>query len=442
MIFSILLGLGLVFPAQAELLAKKPIDRREGERKADGYEIQPPTAVPQGMRTEREDQPWPIRLMIHPMRKGMFIGLPIVDTDPNRGVTMGFMPIWVIQEPGEERIRQIWAPSVSYNKTFKVIPTFRFYTYPTKESDLVLRASLALVTDREVMGEWHDRNFRGSGYEAGLRLQYNGDGSKRFFGIGPDASLNAESNYIEDVLQMRSLIGVPLGKDTGWYAKVAHHIAGMKISDGPINSIPDLNAAFPGSAPFHRHQNSNLRLSLDFDSRDHDVTTTEGSYFGAGGETSQRKIGSEFNYQMYSVDLKHFHPWWRGAKHVTAGMVKFQQIQGRAPFWLMPQLGGKYIHRAYGEGRFIDRGMITAQAEHRYTFYSVKMAGVTTDFELAPFAGVGEVFDHPAKMTARYARPVFGGAVRAVARPQVVGSIDFGIGQEGMTAFMDINYSW
>ena len=33
-------------------------------------------------------------------------------------------------------------------------------------------------------------------------------------------------------------------------------------------------------------------------------------------------------------------------------------------------------------------------------------------------------------------------ALRAVAKPQVVGSIDFGIGREGLAAFMDINYSF
>jgi len=67
---------------------------------------------------------------------------------------------------------------------------------------------------------------------------------------------------------------------------------------------------------------------------------------------------------------------------------------------------------------------------------------VTTEFQLAPFVGAGTVFDSPEKMHRRFVRPVVGAAVRAVAKPQVVGSIDFAVGQEGLSVFMDINYSF
>ena len=80
--------------------------------------------------------------------------------------------------------------------------------------------------------------------------------------------------------------------------------------------------------------------------------------------------------------------------------------------------------------------------EQRFTFYKAKMADVSTEFEVAPFVGLGTVFDRPETMQGRYARPVVGTAVRAVARPQVVGSVDVGVGQEGVAVFMDINYSF
>ena len=77
-----------------------------------------------------------------------------------------------------------------------------------------------------------------------------------------------------------------------------------------------------------------------------------------------------------------------------------------------------------------------------HRLWSLKLSGVTTDIEVAPFVGVGTVFDHPGRGSTRDFRPVFGGAVRAVARPQVVGSIDMGVGQEGVAIFVDINYSF
>jgi hypothetical protein len=74
--------------------------------------------------------------------------------------------------------------------------------------------------------------------------------------------------------------------------------------------------------------------------------------------------------------------------------------------------------------------------------YEARTAGVTTEIQVAPFVGLGSVFDTPQESTAKTVRPVFGAAVRAVARPQVVGSVDFGVGREGLSVFTDINYSF
>ncbi|MCX5790293.1 MAG: BamA/TamA family outer membrane protein [Elusimicrobia bacterium] len=405
------------------------------------FEVVAPTSIPVAMEQPGK-QPWPIRLMIHPLKQGMFIGLPVIDTDPNRGITYGIMPILVVQKADNDRITSIWAPSVTYNKTFRTNGTLRYYAYPTRESDLTLRGAWAQVNDREAMGEYRDRNVWEKGYDLGAKVQYNIDGSNRFFGVGPNTSVKSESNYTNDTLNFRALIGLPLGKDSGWMVKAIPLVSGTNISNGPINTIPQISNAFPGRETHQRHQNSNVRVSLDFDSRDQDVTTTQGTYFGLAVDNSVPALASEYAYQDYSVDVRHFHPWGGPGKQVSAFDVRFDQLQGTAPFWLMPQLGGKYVHRAYGDGRYIDKGLFSAQAEQRYTFYSAVMSGVTTDFEVAPFAGVGTVFDTPGQMACRYLRPVVGGAVRAIARPQVVGSIDFGVGQEGLAAFMDINYSW
>jgi hypothetical protein len=86
--------------------------------------------------------------------------------------------------------------------------------------------------------------------------------------------------------------------------------------------------------------------------------------------------------------------------------------------------------------------MTALNAEERFRLYQAKMAGVTTDFELAPFIGAGAVFAAPEQVSMRTMRPVVGAAIRAVAKPQVVGSIDIGVGREGVAIFMDINYSF
>jgi hypothetical protein len=128
---------------------------------------------------------------------------------------------------------------------------------------------------------------------------------------------------------------------------------------------------------------------------------------------------------------------------VFAVQGRYEQVLGSAPpFWLLPSMGGKYSLRAYGEGRYVDRGAATLNVEDRIKLYEAKSAGVTIEYQVAPFAGLGEVFDAPQAAAARDVRPVVGGAIRAVAKPQVVASADFGVGREGLAVFMDINYSF
>lgn len=404
--------------------------------------IPPQPTAPRQIKKDEEPPAWPLRLILVPMRRGMFIRLPVVDTDPNRGITYGLMPIWVVKERDSDRIEHIHAPSLTYNKIFKLNPTYRYYFYPTKDSTLSIRGAFSSLTDREALGLFEDYDFLGRGYIFGLKVQYNIDGSGRFFGLGPLTQKTSEANYLRDTLQYYAAFGMPLNGGSDWNIIASHHLAAEKISDGPINAVPDINAAFPGAAPFHRHQDSELRLTAGYDSRDSPITTTRGTLLELYGETSQRPLASEYSFQRYGWDFRRFHKHREDGKFVLAGRFRYEQITGGAPFWLMPQLGGKYIHRAYGDGRYIDSGVITTSVEERISVFKAAVSGVVTEYEVAPFGGIGTVFPEPSRMARRAFRPVYGVAFRAVARPQVVGSIDFGIGQEGLTVFMDINYSF
>jgi len=86
--------------------------------------------------------------------------------------------------------------------------------------------------------------------------------------------------------------------------------------------------------------------------------------------------------------------------------------------------------------------MIVTGMEQRCRLMAMRVGGVTTSFWLDPFVAVGTVFPDPASMQAKYFRPVYGFALRAVGRPQIVGSADFGYGQEGLKIFLDINYAY
>lgn len=422
----------------ASLLALALPAAAQTERPAGG----PPKAPPSPVAAPAAKEPLLMRWMIRPFHRSMLITLPVVETDPNRGVTSGIMPIWVRQGERDDRIRRIHAPSVTYNSIFGVTSTYRYYVYPTEKATFTGFASISKRTNRNLFVRYDDADLLGRGIFVESRAQWTVDGSKRFFGVGPDSIRENQTNYAEKAAFYEARIGVPLTDSRFWRAGLGHRLAGQRVAAGPVDSLPDTARLFPQNTPARWHQDAEARATLDYDSRDHPVTTSRGYYGRLYAGSAQRAVGSEFVFQRYGADLRAFLRSSDFPRLATAVQARFEQLLGTAPFYLMPQLGGKYVHRAYGAGRFVDKGLAAVTIEERITAYSLVVAGVTTELEVAPFAGLGSVFSSPARAASRYARPVVGAAVRAVARPQVVGSIDVGVGQEGPVAFMDINYSF
>ncbi len=411
---------------------------------SDSLDVIPSRDFPKAVQhaPEKEETPLVVRWMIKPLKRGMFIRLPIMDTDPNRGITVGIMPIWVLQGEKDDRIQQIHAPSLTYNKNFSLIPTYRYYFYPQEDATFIARASYSKY-EREALGQYEDGSIAGTDLDIFLRLQYNVDAGQRFFGFGPDSAKNGEANYREEYTQYKLGIGTPFSHGSPWRARFSKHYQAGRITEGILPNLPDFATTYPGQTSRRYQQTNENRFSLDYDTRDHGVTTNRGTFIQTFAEYAIKGYESQYDYSRYGLDARWFKPWESDKDKVFAIQAKFEQQLGpAAPFWTQSRLGGKYSLRAYGDGRYIDRGMATVNVEQRFKLAEAKTAGVTTEFQLAPFIGLGEVFDNPNRVAARYARPVVGAAIRAVAKPQVVGSVDFGVGQEGLSVFMDINYSF
>jgi hypothetical protein len=428
----------------AALLCLPALPASAQEEQGQPTEMVPERKFPEQVQQapEKDETPWILRWMIRPLKRGIWIRLPIMDTDPNRGITGGFMPIWVIQGEKDDRIREIHAPSITYNRNFKFVPTYRYYWYPQEDASLVARGS-ASKYESEAMGQYDDSGVLGTEYDVMLRVQYNQDAGQRFYGFGPAAQKTRESNYKENYWQYRWALGSPLFKGSKIRARLSQHYQASRIQDGPLPNLPQFRTTHPGQFSERAQQVTETRATLDWDTRDHPTTTNKGALVQLYAETSVDGFMSMYEYERYGGEARVFVPWKGDEGKVFAAMARTEQLGGESPpFWLMPRLGGKYNLRAYGEGRYVDRGVSVVNVEQRFKVFEEKMAGVTTEFQLAPFAGAGVVYDRPGAAQAKYVRPVFGIATRAVAKPQVVGSIDFGVGQEGLSVFMDINYSF
>ena len=66
--------------------------------------------------------------------------------------------------------------------------------------------------------------------------------------------------------------------------------------------------------------------------------------------------------------------------------------------------------------------------------------GVVTRFEVGPFVDIGTVFPRPGDMQLKDVLTVVGGSFRAAVKPNVVGSVDVGIGREGPGVYVGISY--
>ncbi len=401
-------------------------------------------AIPKEVQTGPKSDGTPpfLRWMLQPLDRGMFVRLPIIDTDPNRGVTYGVMPIVVLQGAHDERIEQIHAPSLTYNRVFGLSPTYRYYYYPQDDAAFMARVSRAKF-EHEVMAQYEDHSIAGTVYDVFGRIQQAADSGQHFFGLGPDSAKSQESNYKQEYWTYRWAVGRPLWFGPDVRLHVAQRYETSRATNGPTPHLKDFQETFPQQFNDRAQQTNETRLSLDYDTRDHLVTTTKGVYANIFYEKSFIDFLSEYEYSREGLDARWYHPWVGHEDRVFAVQGYFEQVLGPTPpFWLLPSLGGKYSLRAYGDGRYADRGVASLNAEERFKVFEARTAGVTTELQVAPFVGVGEVFDNPGRATTRFVRPVAGTAFRAVAKPQVVGSVDVGIGREGVAVFTDINYSF
>ena len=72
--------------------------------------------------------------------------------------------------------------------------------------------------------------------------------------------------------------------------------------------------------------------------------------------------------------------------------------------------------------------------------YNRQIFGVNAEIELAPFFDFGQVFRSSRNSPFNDLHPVGGLGFRGVVRPQVVGFVDIGLGEQGVATFTGLEY--
>jgi len=368
----------------------------------------------------------------------IFVWLPAFSTDPNSGPTYGILPVLVLSEPERHHIRQLFAPSYTYNEIFGQTVTGRYYFYPTDQSQLFTIASYSQHTNREIKLRYENTAFLGGRMFVRAEGYYDADGSLRFFGIGPATPSGNESGYTGHNKVIHGDMGVNFLEY--WRASVGLRYRRMGFDPNIVEGIDDISVRFPQFANLPEQNTVVQEFHLLWDSRDIPATPTRGSSGEVFFEKTARDWGSDSDFIRYGLEGKRFFPWQDGRQNTVIHGL-YDWVNGpNIPFYELPELGGRDTLRAFEEGRFTDKGRILFNIEQRMELTSLTLMGVTTRFEVGPFFDIGTVFPHPEDMQTKYVKPVIGGSFRAVVKPNVVGSIDVGVGNEGVGTYVSINY--
>ena len=109
---------------------------------------------------------------------------------------------------------------------------------------------------------------------------------------------------------------------------------------------------------------SGLGIVAQFDSRDHTLFPLSGILFKSSLLTFSKAFLSDYNYSNLLVDARHYKSI---GKSVIASQFLWDYTFGDVPFYMLPQLGGKYRLRGIGHSqRVIDNNLRMLRSELRF----------------------------------------------------------------------------
>lgn len=199
----------------------------------------------------------------------------------------------------------------------------------------------------------------------------------RFFGLG--VQTNNQKFHLFTERKINLMTGIE-GKI--WTNLSA--IAGMQIRTDSLDfdDTPDFDLKSQYDPPKSEGGISRgLRFHLFWDSTDDGFFPSRGEKTLLETANFRSVFGSDFEYRKYKLDSRVYRTLAR--RSVLASQILYENVEGAAPFYMMPKIGGKDVLRGYYQGRFRDRYMAIWQLEHRYRW--------KRKWSLVQFVGIGAV---------------------------------------------------
>jgi outer membrane protein assembly factor BamA len=371
--------------------------------------------------------------------KVVTIPLPIIASSPNEGITYGALGAFLLHNSKDE-VSTLLAPQINKNQNFGITTTLYGAFYPSPERNWEMNLSKSTKVNQDYEFKIRDSTFMDKKLELNTHLFLYSDGSARFFGFQSNSSPNNETNYADEETGFNFSAGYNLTNHV--QLVFGERFKVVNIGQGAVKSIPFIRDKFtvsevPGIAGFKAHAQKVAIVYSTLDSRD---MPTHGYYGKASIEQSLKALGSSADYRHYEAEVKGFFPL-REARYITVARLVYNQTLGSdVPFLERSILGGETTLRGYGRNRFIDSSYFLCNLEERIRLFRWELFNVNTDWELAPFVDLGSVMESLDEAQRKDFQFNPGIGFRAVVRPNIVGRVDIGFGNEGPAVFVGLGY--
>ena len=366
--------------------------------------------------------------------------IPSASTSKNDGNDAGLIVPILITDPDGE-LKYLLAPMLIRNSIVGTRGTFNLFRYDPGGRQMQFIASFTERIERKVVFNYTDPAFSNGRYFLNFGASFFKNATSRFFGLSEHTVEADQTNYTAREGRANWRFGI--------YANEVTQIAiGQRVRDVQLQrgatDLPFTGERFPsvdgvqGESIIVGH-----RATFYYDTRNNLFSPTDGMAITAYAEVNQNvRNGDHPVYSRYELEVKKLFPS-ESKRAILVVRADLQATIGeQVPFFEQSSLGGQNNLRGYGVDRFIDKHLVSVSIEERIHVARAKIAGVSADFEIAPFLDTGQVFNTFRDVSFKDYRMTPGVGFRGLVRPNVVGRIDYGFSKEGGAIFAGLDFPY
>ena len=336
-------------------------------------------------------------------------------------------------------MRSIIAPSLTYNDLRGITATFRYYDYPSPPERFDFVAGYSERIERTLDIHYRNLGLFAGRFHADIELLHDRDSSIRFFGLGPESKKENETNMTLEVTGLYAVFGVNVTPTAR--LSLGETVQRFEVRPGGVPNLPFTRDRFPDLPGVDGATVHAQRIAFTYDDRDSQTAPNRGLLVSLFAEASTTLLGSGSDYIKSGVEAVYLRPVIERRLTVVArGLVEALTGDDDTPFQVRPMLGGVNTLRGFSKNRFFGDARLLANLEARTKLFTLRLFGVTTEFEAAPFVDVGKVFNNLDQLTHGGFEVTPGIGFRGLAPPSVVGHVEIGVSREGPAIFVGLDY--